>query len=276
MTRWNTPQTIYKGGKAQQAHNYAAGYRALEFRRPDPYTVDPDTGEHYRIPTPYNRIPTKVTPREMAGMVRNMETAMRNVPESKVREAQDWYARAHEHAHHVGRLAGFHGDEAVRQGAGIIAAMSPSVKWDDNVEQAKSFARTGVHGDMYTGYPGGGIKAQRIRSGEDIDKVLGPMKTGHFAHNLIDPEDSSHVTVDTHQHNAAVGWKHPWRPVDAAGNKFDPYGLGARSRYDIIARATQHVARSAGLPAPVAQSVIWHGWKAGNTGWEGSNYPVRW
>lgn len=265
------PDIVSKGGLPQQAHNYEAGYRAVDFRRPislgrGETLHDPETGQQYQGPTALNRIPTEVHPREFGRMVRNLDTALRQVPAHKVREAQDWYARAHEEATKVGRKAGA-GHNATKVGAGVIAALSPGVDWDQNVEVAHHIAEYGYVPKTYGGYKASADKARRVMAGEPNDEVLGHLKTGNFAHNIEDPSDSSFVTVDSHQHNAAVGWKHPW--------KSNVYGLQNRKRYDILARATQAVAQRHDLPATAAQAASWTGWKENNTGWRGSNYPVR-
>lgn len=266
------PTIISSGGLPQQAHNYAAGYRALEFRRPinlgkGETLHDPETGKQYLGPTPQNRIPTQVHPREFGRMVRNLDTALTNVPQHKVREAQDWYARAHDQATIIGRKAGA-GSNATHVGAGVLAALSPGVEWSNNVDVAHHIATHGYVPSHYGGYKTGADKARRIMAGEPNDSVLGHLKTGNFAHNIEDPSDSSFATIDSHQHNAAVGWKHPWKST--------VYGLQTRSRYDTLVRATQAVAKRHDLPTTAAQAASWTGWKENNTGVNGSNYPVRW
>lgn len=266
------PTIEYKGGQPQQMHNYEAGFRAVEFRRPvslgrGETLHDPETGREYRGPTPLNRIPTRTTPGEYSRMVNNLDTALRSVHPAKVREAHDWYLRAHDEAGKVGRAAGASSNRAHEVGAGVLAALSPGVDWDQNVEVAHHMANHGFAPATYGGYKASADKARRVMAGEEPDEVLGHLKTGNFYHNIKDPSDGSYATIDTHQHNAAVGWKHPW--------KSSVFGLSNRNRYDTLVRATQQVAKRHDIPVTAAQAGAWVGWKQNNQGYTGSNYPTR-
>jgi hypothetical protein len=243
---------VSMGGRPQQQHLYEQGYRSMQFD------------------TPGNKVPLarEIAPRQFKGLVRNVSNSIETASPETIQQGRDWYPRAHDIASHIGRLAG--GD--VRMGAGLISATSPGTKWEDNLRIAAHVAQ---HGRGPEGAPMFGEslhKALRIREGEDPVKVLGGMKTGHFIRNIEDPSDPNHVTVDTHAHDAAVGWKQPFKT---------PRGLGSQGRYDVLAHAHSLAAQRSGLTPPEGQAVSWLNWKQQNTpaghsrGYDGVMYPSR-
>lgn len=146
-----------------------------------------------------------------------------------------WYPAAHDFAYVIG-----HGN--VRMGAGLLAALSANKRWNENRRLAVN-ASMGV----FSGHVGDALrKARRIYDGEDPELVL-PMgkKTGHFFRNILDPEDSSWVTVDRHAIRVATcDWDNgsPHMPV---------------SQYGTFVLANQKAAANAGVPAPAFQAGCW-------------------
>lgn len=84
--------------------------------------------------------------------------------------------------------------------AGIVAALSPQVKWRQNIESARSILAG--HGRVM-GYDSNTAKARRIAAGEPADKVLGGPKVRNFWANLRGSREA--VTIDVWAQRAAAG-----------------------------------------------------------------------
>lgn len=114
---------------------------------------------------------------------------------AEIIHGMNWYRDAHDIA---GRIA--KGDYAM--GAGVLAAMSPMMGWDRNVEVAENAFRDGK--------ASGGLKrncekSDKIMSGDNPLDVLGGDKVRNFYLAILDPENSIGVVVDRHAFDIAVG-----------------------------------------------------------------------
>jgi len=125
----------------------------------------------------------------------NIRKVRSRVSCEQVREGAKWYLDAHALARAIGK-----GD--VRKGAGIIAALSPRMRWERNVTLAIDAGNGNVHGGMSASLR----KVQAILDGADPIDVL-PMsaKTGCFYMNILDPADPDTVTIDVWAHRVATG-----------------------------------------------------------------------
>jgi hypothetical protein len=121
-----------------------------------------------------------------------------------------WYQEAHDYAAHLADKYS-HSQNAV---CGIIAALSPSCRWERNRLEAEWLMQSNLEDfEMepfnFTTYGQGVIKAQRIYSGEKFDwfnEKTGP-KTYHFYNNILNPESPEWITLDRHAYYAATGEK---------------------------------------------------------------------
>jgi hypothetical protein len=164
-----------------------------------------------------------------------------------LRAGKAWYDRAHEIAHEVGK-----GD--VHKGAGIIAALSPQKGWEQNVDMAKQMVSKGPK-DLAQ-YPVQIKKATRIHEGEHPKDVLGGMKETSFYHNIADPNDPHHVTIDRHAHDVAVGKKY------GSAER----GLGTAGRYSTFHGAYNAASEKLGIETPSRlQAGVWVGQEQGLT-----------
>lgn len=99
-----------------------------------------------------------------------------------------WYHTAHEHAAELPNVS-------LKQGAGVIAALSPQTSWTENLALAYAACDTGTA----TGhYDDACEKADRILRGEDPFVVLRGRKVRSFYANILCPDRSGPVTVDRH------------------------------------------------------------------------------
>ena len=197
---------------------------------------------------------------QFKGHVENIIGKYKQAPEEMLKGGHEWYSRANEVAHTIGR-----GD--VSKGAGIIAALSPLSTWEKNVSQAHELIKTGnVHNALR---PANVEKARRIHQGEDPTSVLGGHKVTSFFHNINDPSSAEHVTIDRHAYDIAMG--HPF--VGAGGGKAkrnitegpsghtpmsEDLGLSAMGRYKHFAHAYKTAAGELGVDLPhKVQATTW-------------------
>lgn len=174
--------------------------------------------------------------------VRNIIEVYLSATPDQVRQGRDWYPTAH-------RMAEMLTDGDVRQGAGLLAALSPQCEWWLNVRLAcdafESGNATGHVGDATS-------KANRILAGLNPEDVL-PMsrKTGQFFRCIVDPSDPEAVCIDRHAHDVAVGERYGSR------NR----GLDAHSRYALIAHCYREAAQRLGELPMTVQAVTWVTWR---------------
>lgn len=180
--------------------------------------------------------------RQFNSLTRNIVVAHRTFKAENPTEYKEglvWYPKAHDIA---SRIA----DGDITRGAGIIAALSPQKRWDQNVAIARDMFRTGSAG--HTTVQVG--KARRILEGEHPLDVLKGDKERSFFMNIHDPNDPNPVTIDRHAHDIAVNkiYGESDRGLDAAG------------RYDTFAKAYRVATGELGLDvANRTQSAPWHG-----------------
>lgn len=88
------------------------------------------------------------------------------------------------------------GEHTLKQVTGCLAALSPGTEWEHN----KRVCAAVVQGitPPYTGYPANMDKAKRILTVADPLEILKGPKVTAFYDNVLRPEESELVTVDTH------------------------------------------------------------------------------
>ena len=124
-------------------------------------------------------IPVTATDGELGAYVANILAAYRSATPAQLERGRCWYQVAHD-------LALIIGDGDVRQGAGIIAALSACRRWAVNVQLATDAGNGNVHGHT----PDVLAKVAAMLAGADPADVL-PMalKTGAFYRCITDPSD---------------------------------------------------------------------------------------
>jgi hypothetical protein len=182
-------------------------------------------------------IPTTATDAEFRTYVENIKNKFNSARPDQAAKGRAWYPVAHD-------LAIMLGDDDVRKGAGIIAALSANKRWSENVRLATDAASGNVHGHVGNALD----KVRAIMAGAAPEDVL-PMtaKTGNFYRNIVDPSDPNAVTIDRHAHDIAVG--------EVYGN--DDRGLSNPNRYATLARAYMVAAEELGETSSVTQAITW-------------------
>lgn len=170
--------------------------------------------------------------------------------ESEVTEGKNWYLTAHSLAWEIDPMRPWNG-------AGVIAALSPRLRWDKNEAYARlAYTLKGYAIDEVASYiPALGnsrTKALRMVNGEHVTDVLGKgLKTRAFWDNILNPYTSNEVTVDKHAFNIANG--------ERTG-----YDVTITDKvYREVADLYREAARRAGIAPLHMQAITWVAWRNG-------------
>lgn len=157
--------------------------------------------------------------------------------------AHDWYGEAQALARTLAN-----GD--VWRGAGVLSALSPRKRWNQNIIIARRSFETGIaQGNM----PMHNAIAQRILDGEfALDVIRGP-KTHSFAIAIATAGNGEVATIDCHAHDIAMGKR--MRENERNINK---------GNYNAMATAYREVADYLGIGVNHVQAVTWVQWKLEN------------
>lgn len=166
--------------------------------------------------------------------------------------AFDWYAVQHEAIRLMAQRTG----RSVEQIAGVLAAISPGMRWETSLIWAGKLERLHARGGRLTGvrvptYSRANVrKAWAILNGDDPGSILSGPKVTAFYRLLADGGNATDVCVDTHAKDIAVGYR------DANIRVYLPH---RRSR--VVEREARQayiaVARSLGVPPHRVQGVTW-------------------
>lgn len=202
-----------------------------------------------------------------------------------VRQAgMQWYDKVHEATAKGVRRRGMD----VRQGAGIVAAVSPNMDWErrnidafheltslkqshwDAIQRsAQAGRRTGEAASalkglsISTAQDAALVKAHRIMQGEDVDSVLNRRtapKTNSFAHNIAYPDRPGPVTIDGRAHDIAMNSMQPWT-YTGRGISSAALPSGKKTRYEHFEDAYRTAGSAEGILGHQIQAVVWEGGK---------------
>lgn len=173
----------------------------------------------------------------------------------EVRDGGTWYARAH----HVARMLAAVARRDLRAAAGVLAALSPLNRWEDNVDDAFRLARDPT-AKVRTTNPNRD-KAVAILAGRPPEAVLSGDKILSFWRGIVDPLGAGHVAVDRHLHAAAVGERRRY-PMPRTP-----------AEYKLFVRWYQDVADATGRPVTAVASTVWLVMRRGGPGLPLSELP---
>ncbi len=108
-------------------------------------------------------------------------------------QGRTWY----KHAHQLCKTLSEETKLPLPNVIGVLAALSPQVSWDVNIQSCESIVRHHVIDDGYTGYTTNVAKALQCLISDPLS-VLGGAKVLAFYYNILDPLTSMEVTIDTH------------------------------------------------------------------------------
>lgn len=158
-----------------------------------------------------------------------------------VEEGLYWYEEAHFFS---GYMAGKHGITRM-QAAGVIAAFSPLKLWRTNKDMVDDFLSNGTskHTSSQTKKAATILK---LKNKEEIEKVLGGLKTINFFNNIYHSHDEHWVTVDRHHLFICTGVD-----IQSCTNK----------QYEFIKKLTIMFAKVVNLKPCQLQAILWVTWK---------------
>ena len=158
-----------------------------------------------------------------------------------------WYREANEEAD---RLS-VENDLTIRQTSAIIAAVSPGLRWEHNVECAERIIRKEKLDGLGIRWYDGVKKAKRILRGHNPDVVLKGNKVRAFYACILNPSNETSVCVDGH---AYAVWRGRRIALDDVPPITDRLYSRIASDYCIVARQLQ-------LSPCQLQAICWCVWR---------------
>lgn len=156
-------------------------------------------------------------------------------------EGELWYQVAREECESLAHEFGI----TIVQACGIVAALSPNMRWDRNIRAARHI----LNGENSAAYPANEFKARRILAGELPLDVLGGLKVRAFYSNILNGGMDSVVTIDGHAFNAAYGLNQPVKKANVTVRQ----NRALQTAYLVAARMR-------GITGPAMQATVWIEW----------------
>lgn len=181
---------------------------------------------------------------KMHASVDNILTIYREASASQIARGIAWYADAHTFALSLSK--------DILESAGVIAALSPRIRWERNMVLA---ARLYVEGFASGTLTNNCRKAERIYNGEQCYAVLRGNKVRAFAATIINPSETQHVVIDRHALDVAIG---------RAASKQERAMLTNNGVYESLEALYRRAASIAGIPATQMQAITWLVWREGH------------
>lgn len=165
-----------------------------------------------------------------------------------------WYLEAHEVATVLARQYGV----TVERIAGCIAAISPGVRWSQNIEWAEHLAAfwyrdKPLPGKVPTYSQKNVDKAERCLGGHCPDDILGGPKVTAFYRLIRDGGNATDLVLDSHAVNLAVGSETVIRGEKARSIP--------RAEFRAADKAYRKVAAALGIQPHQLQAVVWIVWR---------------
>lgn len=179
----------------------------------------------------------------------SIRAVYRQATADELRLGLSWYADAHNQAGSI------HPDISV--GCGVIAAVSPGLRWDVNIEYARRLILGLDTSGLGRVWPSNGYKAMRILAGKSPEIVLfegkrSGYKVRAFYRCLINPHNWYDVCVDGHAYSIWAGERIALQ---------DTPNLDRNGLYDAIAVDYTRIADSLGILPMQLQSICWQAWR---------------
>ena len=173
-------------------------------------------------------------------------------------DGRSYYGRCRDAVLDVGRGFGFYG---VAELSGMFAALSPNNDEAGNFRDlsrvVEAYSAGALKPPVTSSYPVNAQKAWRIAKGTPPDLVLGGKKVIAFWHNVLDPSDRFHVTVDGQMVSCWHGSRLNLRRRE---NGKESATITSR-QYDAIASDIRDLSRDLRVLPSALQSTLWLTWK---------------
>jgi hypothetical protein len=135
--------------------------------------------------------------------------------------------------------------------AAVLAILSPRNKWNRNLIDTENTLRAVLYGEpsleslTVSTFKKNLAKAIRVIETNNPDLAHTSQKVSCFVHNILDPTDSTHITVDSWMIRAYRG--EPHYPAEALKGK----------QYEKVASEIREAAEIVGLHPVEFQAVVW-------------------
>lgn len=146
--------------------------------------------------------------------------------------------------------------------AGVVAALSPGLRWERNVFWARELAEAWQRGraetmkDIPTYSYANVRKAIRILAGEAPEAVLSGPKVTAFYRLIVSGGRSDDVCVDGHAYALAIGWDGNIR--DSMTDDVDRTTVRiSKPEFRRVMLAYRRLAHKVGVPVSTLQAVTW-------------------
>lgn len=175
--------------------------------------------------------------------------------QDEINDGMLWYKRAYAFCETLAENF----DTTVRHAAGVVAALSPACKWEQNLIDAVSIFIDGADA-VVTSYSLNKDKAFRIAHWhEDPEEVLGGDKVTSFYHNILAYDRAGHVTIDRHAVKAAVPHGSNLTANEAS------YYANTPTKYAKMSEAYRIAAKKLNILPHQLQAIVWVTWRRLNS-----------
>jgi len=165
----------------------------------------------------------------------------------ELRQGTQWYTDAHKQGVRLAKTYGISIDAA----CGIIAAVSPGLRWERNVEVAERIIQRRELDGLGVRWYANVRKARLIRNGQKPENILKGNKVRAFYDNIAQPGRSLCVCIDGHAYAIASGKRISLMDVPPIG----------RRAYNRLSASYAVVAKHLGLRPCQLQAVVWVVWR---------------
>jgi hypothetical protein len=173
---------------------------------------------------------------------RTIARIMSKTDPETIQTGMNWYTFAHSFTLSLSEKYSL----SMIHAAGIVAALSPAIKWDQNRADAERIITLGEDATVST-YTPNKIKALLIREGQSPFEVLGGRKVTAFFINILDPSDDQYVTIDR------------WilRAIGIIDDKEQKSFFASDKKYNLVSEAIREKAKDYDMLPNQLQAVIW-------------------
>lgn len=165
-----------------------------------------------------------------------------------------WYQSAHDEAVRLGLIPTISCNNhslGYARAAGIIAAVSPGLRWERNVEVAERIIRGESLDGLGVRWYDGVRKARRILAGGIVERILRGPKVRAFYQCILDPEASLSVCIDGHAYAIWAGQRINLDDIPPFNERF----------YSRISADYWQCALHVGVKPCQLQAVTWVTWR---------------
>lgn len=174
----------------------------------------------------------------------NLESILELSSDYDLLVGTQWYTIAHG----IARNIADHYDLSLSKIIGVIAALSPNIQWEVNLDDTLKI----LDGGNPSAYGKNISKAFDILNDHPPDKILGGSKVRNFYLNLLNPADCDAITIDVHATKVLYAWHE---------NGISPTRYISDGKYKLAQDIYHKVARGYDLLGQQVQAIAWTTYK---------------